>query len=75
MSQPQPKTILAWFEEARAAGHEWADAAIENCHQFGTAYDYAPTLLWAVDTAFAWAETKQGFEMWNTIGNSLRQNP
>ena len=27
------------FEAAREAGHEWADAALENCYQFGTAED------------------------------------
>lgn len=70
MNQPT-KTILAWFEEARTAGHEWADAAIENCHEAGLADAHAKHLAIALSTAFVWARTTQGFEFWREIHADL----
>ena len=69
------KTILDWFEEARSAGHEWADAAIENCHQFGTADMVDISLAEALLGAFDWAETPQGVNFWHAVRDSLLQNP
>ena len=62
------------FEAAREAGHEWADAALENCYQFGTAEDEPQnqTLLNAVWGAFVWGKTAQGVKYWGRVEESLR---
>lgn len=73
--KPKSKTILAWFEEARSAGHEWADAAIENCHQFRTAELADISLPKALLRAFDWEETAQGVDFWAAVHDSLLQNP
>ena len=72
MNQPTEKTILAWFEEARSAGHEWADAAIENAWAAGTAETTGGA---ALCTAFIWEKTTQGDEFWRNVYDTLRKNP
>ncbi len=77
MNQPQAKTILAWFEEAREAGHEWADAAIENAWAANSAKfsGKKQNLAHVLESAFVWDETTQGFKFWDAVHNSLRRNP
>lgn len=71
----QPKTILDWFEEARDAGHEWADAAIENAWQAGTAECVDVSLPEALIGAFNFKETTQGFTFWAAVVHNLPKNP
>jgi len=71
----QSKTILEWFEEARAAGHEWADAAIEYCHQFRTTDKEAKSLSVALYDGFAWNKTAQGVCFWAYVLDPLPKNP
>ena len=71
----QTKPILEWFEEARAAGHEWADAAIENAHQAGCANARAKNAAIALSNAFVWRRTVQGHDFWEKIYESLGSKP
>lgn len=77
MNQPtESKTILDWFEEARTAGHQWADAAIENAWAAGTAeITGRPALRSALCAAFIWEKTTQGHEFWYNVYDTLRRNP
>jgi len=61
------------FEQAREAGHEWADAALENCYQFGTAETEAFTddLAANIDDAFFWSKTAQGFYFWEKVWDKV----
>jgi len=61
------------FEAAREAGHDWADAALENCYQFGTAETESLTdnLAQAIDDAFFWSKTAQGFYFWEKVWDKV----
>ena len=65
------------FEQAREAGHKWADAALENCYQFGKAEkECRPTSLPSVlKSAFVWDDTNQGYDFWLDIWRFLPKSP
>jgi len=69
------KTILAWFEEARAAGHEWADAAIAYANQFGFLSCERVSLVEAIGFSFVWKYTEEGHDFWKKIHESLGGKP
>lgn len=73
----QPKTALEWFEEARAAGHEWADAAIENLLNSDYASPHIPqeSAAEALGKAFLWTDTEEGWHFWDKVHDSLLENP
>jgi hypothetical protein len=71
----QLKTNLDWFEEARAAGHEWADAAVFNCREQGLLEELEGSLREALFGAFFWDETTQGHRFWSNVHDTLRRNP
>ena len=68
MPQQEEKTALEWFTQAKADGHEWADAAIENITR-NCKREY---LHEALSVSFKWGSTLQGYEFWEKIYDGLR---
>lgn len=66
-------TYRELFEKAKADGHQWADAAIDNClnPDKETINTQNTDLRGSLFFAFSWKETKQGSEYWASIYKSL----
>jgi hypothetical protein len=64
------KTILEWFEEAKANGAEWADAAIKNTNRINLNLK-AKTLSQALDSAFEWNYRDEGLFYWFSIYDAI----
>lgn len=64
----EKKTIPEWFEQAKADGLEWADAAIKNIEEPSW---NANSMYKALEMGFVWMDTAQGFVYWDEIAESL----
>lgn len=69
------KTILEWLEQAKNEGYEWADAAIKYMGEANTRNCQPNTressLSDAVDSV-RWDETSEGFNFWESIWATLK---
>ena len=68
------KTILEWFEQAKANGAEWADEAISETRRLRgeeRIEQKETSTKEALLGAFAWNESEQGNEYWKAILRSL----
>lgn len=70
------KTILEWFEEAKANGADWADAAIDNARGMTgewvlnvSAFSHSD----ALERAFVWASSPQKRKYWQSICEKIEQ--
>jgi hypothetical protein len=64
------KTVKDWLLQAKADGYTWADAAIGNAEaeNFGRDLDKTvKSMSEALDYAFIFARTPQGFNFWWNI--------
>lgn len=66
----ESKTILEWFEQAKAEGLEWADAAIKNTKKHKAARP-SESMREAVISAFVWEDSPEGYEFWSEIERDL----
>ena len=66
----EKKTILQWFEQAKAEGLEWADAAIKNTKK-NKGERPSESMREAVLSAFIWEITPEGHEFWSEIESNL----
>lgn len=70
------KTILEWFEEAKANGAEWVDAAIRNTLDLSGGsrlYKKKESLLKALSGAFIFMESPEGQEYWQAMCYKIKQ--
>ncbi len=71
----QTKTVIQHLAQAIVDGHPWAQAAMENyfklTHTDGMG-GYWGTLYMALQAAFRWKDTKEGFDFWENIHKSLK---
>lgn len=70
------KTMLEWFEEAKANGAEWADKAIKNTREMSGEIRLLSKfycLSSALSGAFIWADSPQKLEYWATICDKIEQ--
>lgn len=71
------KTRMQWFEEAKANGAEWVDAAIRNATLEplgeGRIYIKKTSLSSALSGAFVWITSPEGHEYWETIYQKIEQ--
>lgn len=70
------KTILEWFEEAKANGAEWADNAINTTIELRSrgrlkhpVYSLSDALL----SSFGWCESKDCHSYWSAIYDKIQQ--
>lgn len=70
-------TYREYFEQAKADGHEWADAAIRNTDK--ELIDETPTLTSelcdVIACAFQWQASREGQKYWERICKSLKERP
>ena len=66
----EEKTILQWFEQAKAEGLEWADAAIKNIEYPSWNVN---SMYKALEMGFVWSDTPQGFSYWCEIAESFKK--
>lgn len=66
MENTMGKTVLEWFEEAKANGSPCADAAIKNIGSNLLNSEVASLSL-ALVTAFIWKKTDEGHSYWSKI--------
>lgn len=66
-------TVLQWLEQAKADGHEWADAAIQNTLNDDpfTGNSECNSLSSALVKGFFWGLTKQGAKYWSEIRSKI----
>ena len=66
-------TVLQWLEQAKAEGHEWADAAIENTlnDKPFTGDNKCVSLSDALGGGFNWSESPQGIIYWSNIHDDI----
>lgn len=70
MENTMGKTVLEWFEEAKANGSPWADAAIKNTREMrgDERLEWlAGSLQAAIIRAFTWSESPEGHLYWQKI--------
>jgi len=69
-------TYREHFEQAKAEGHEWAEAAISNTDE--ELIDETPTftsdLCEVIACAFVWFESPEGQKYWEGICKSLKDS-
>jgi hypothetical protein len=66
----QAMTVKEFFKQAKADGHEWADAAIINmieCPKEFMGINEVNSLSSAIFNGFSWRKSKEGFEHWEKI--------
>ena len=77
----EEKTVLEWFEQAKAEGYEWADKAIYNAHNAPTSEgpdkdicykDQIKISLSHALSAFWWKKTNEGFGFWDKIYEEIK---
>ncbi len=72
----QDMTYREIFEQAKADGHEWAEAAI--IHTDEGLIDETPAftsdLCYLINSAFIWFESPEGQKYWEGISKSLKDS-
>lgn len=63
----EEKTVIEWFEQAKAQGFEWADAAIDCTISDGGTSLRSSNMRKALARAFTWRDTPQGANYWIDI--------
>lgn len=66
---PEKMPVIDWLMWAKEIGFEWADSAIE---QKADSVGLWASLSAAIDAAFWYDDTKEGFDFWDTIEKSLK---
>lgn len=66
----EQKTILEWFQLAQEQGYKWAEMAFENTSETNL-YETKPTMRAAVNSAFDWSFTDEGWDYWHSVWQSL----
>ena len=67
------KTIQQWFKIAKKDGYEWIDQAYANEALSGGNIRYKTgSLSRALQAAFDWESSPEGFEFWSSICKQLR---
>lgn len=61
----EKKTGIAWLEQAKEYGYEWADSALSQADD--DAKDVWDNLYEAVQMFATWDKTKEGYTFWSNI--------
>lgn len=75
-TETMEKTRMQWFEEAKANGAEWVDAAIRNTLDLSGGsrlYKKKESLLKALGGAFLFMASPEGQEYWRSICEKIKQ--